>query len=449
MTPHLPPALYDEQAELAVLGAILVRNDALDDVADVLTPEHFGRFHHQRVFAAMLAVHQTGRPMDPITLAAQLERMGVLEDVGKPFLYGLGSGVPRSLNIAAYAAIIRGKALMRGLRDHARLLLARTESADADATELLEEAERSVAQLSLTTTAGEWVSGGELASELYPMVEALQHGPSSVTGVGTGFLDLDRFTRGMQPGDLVLVGARPSQGKTALALQVALHAASHDVPTAFFSLEMARHPVGMRGVMAQAQVDGWRMLSGRLSPVEFQRVGEGLAALSGAQIYIDESPALSPIQARSKLRRLKAKAGLGLVVIDYLQLMAPLPEHKRENRTTQVSGISRVLKILARELNVPFLVLSQLNRGLERTSEKRPQLSDLRESGALEQDADVVLLLHRPETYEPNKPELAGVAELIIAKQRNGPIGLVELQWVKESMMFRSRTYRPDMRETA
>jgi replicative DNA helicase len=428
--------LHDESAERALLGAVIVRNGAMDDLADLLEPAHFGREHHRLTFAAMRDLHVAGTAIDPITLAAELERAGDLDTVGRPFLHQLGEGVARSANVAAYAKVVRDCALRRDLAAAARRMLADAGGTEISAAQLLEDAEQAIYRLSATAVKTDWVSGADLSQELFPVIETLTNERKALTGVATGFRDLDWMTRGLQAGDLVLLGARPSSGKTALALQLAMTAAK-TVPVAFFSVEMSRAPLGLRIVSAAAQVDCWRLLSGGLNEFDLLRVGEGLAQLGEAAIYIDESPTLSPIQARSKLRRLKAKAGtIGLVVIDYLQLMAALPEHRTENRTTQVAGISRALKILAREFGVPFLVLSQLSRGLERSTDKRPQLSDLRESGALEQDADVVLLLHRPEMYDKDNDSLKGKAELIVAKQRNGPIGHLELFWSGPQMRF-------------
>jgi len=430
-------ALYDEAAEVALLGAVVVRNAALDDVIEIVGQEDFGRQHHGYVFRAMLNLHAKSQPIDPITLSAQLATDGALESVGKPFVYSLGSGVPTSVNAGSYANVVRDKSLLRKLRETARQTLAEAEATDAVGLDVLQDAEQALYRLSQSAIKGDWVSGSELSAELFPVLESLEQNQGAVTGLATGFEDLDFMTRGFQAGDLILVGARPSMGKTAFGLQVAMKAAQ-SVPVAFLSVEMARQPLALRGVISSSQVDGFKLLSGhRLSDVEHRRVSEALVGLGDSTLYIDESPFLNPLHARSKLRRLASRVGrLGLVVIDYLQLMAPLPEHKAENKTNQVAGISRALKILAREFSTPFLVLAQLNRGLERSSDKRPSMSDLRDSGALEQDADVVLLLHRPEVYNDTDPSLKGLAEVIVGKQRNGPTGTVRLTWRAPQMRF-------------
>lgn len=426
--------IADADAELSVLGSIIVRNTALDDVTDILEPEHFANPIHAEVFTAMRRLSRRQVAIDPVTLSAELDAMERLEQVGKPFLYRLGDGFTRSTNIAHYAKLVKEKALLRNVIAAAERVIVSAQANDATGADVLEQAEQAMFALGSTAVKSDWISGLELATELHPVLERLQAG-GAVTGLETGFYELDQMTRGFQRSDLVLVGARPSQGKTAFGIAVALKAA-RTVPVAVFSLEMSREGIGLRGVIYEADVNGWRLLSGRASEMELRRVGEGLAALGERNIHLDESPVLTPMQVRSKLRRLTARVGqVGLVVIDYLQLMAPMPEDKRENKTNQVAGISRAMKILAREFGAPFLVLSQLHRVPDN---RRPTMADLRDSGALEQDADVVLMLHRPEVYDP-KPENAGLAELIIAKQRQGPTGLIELTWRGEPMRFENR----------
>lgn len=428
--------LHDEAAELAILGAVIVRNAALDDLPDLLAPEDFGRTHHQKVFAAMQRLHKAGQPIDPITLASTLTLSRDLDDVGQAFLYSLGDGVPRSTNVSAYAAQVRDLALSRRLVSVARGIQAQVEDRTETGAAVLEHAEQAIYALGTAEARSDWETGTAVSNSLFPMVEQMSNTHRPVTGLTTPFEDLDFVTRGLHPGDMITLGARPGSGKTSFGLQLAMHAAAM-VPVAFFSVEMAIQPLGLRAVIAHAQVDGHRLLSGGASDVEHRRVSDGLSALGRAHIHFDESATLSPLHVRSRLRRLAAKVGpLGLVVLDYLQLLAPLPEDRRENKTNQLEGISRALKVVAREFNVPFLVLAQLNRGLERSTEKRPMLSDLRGSGAIEQDSDVVLLLHRPEMYERDNAALDGVTELIVAKNRNGPITMVPLYFHKSQMRF-------------
>lgn len=428
--------MMDEAVERAVLGAILLRAGAMDEVADVIEPAHFGRWHHGMVFEAMAKLHRSGQTLDPITVSAELERMGRLTEIGKPFVYMLPDGVPRASNVLGYALEIRDKALLRAVHDAARRIAAAAEDGTTSGSDLLRSAEDAIFNLGAGAKSSEWVSGAEMATETYETIEKLGNEGKPVMGLETGFRDLDQLTLGFQRGDLVILGARPSMGKTALAQQCAMHAAGTR-GVAFFSLEMGRRQLAIRSVTAAAEVDGWKLRTGRLSDVDMKRVSDGVAQLGNSSIFVSDEPLVSPIHLRSRLRRLRAQINqpIDLVVVDYLQLMAPLPEDRRESKVNQVAGISRALKLLAKEFDVPFLVLSQLNRQLEKQSDKTPSLADLRDSGAIEQDADVVLLLHRPDVYDPN-PQLAGKALLILAKQRNGPTGTVELTWHREQMRF-------------
>lgn len=441
MRQHETDATAADEAEWAVLGAIVVRPAALDEIADWLTPEHFRRQHHRAIYAAALRLHLQGQPPDLVTLRDTLEASGELADVGMVALARLGEGVPKSTNVEHYARIVREKALIRSLRAELRRLASDAEAEGATGAALLEQAEAAIYRLSTTAVRTDWVSAEQLAAELYPVIERLTEQHQPISGVPSGLSALDWITRGWQAGDLVVLGARPSSGKTALALQFAMRA-SESTPVAFFSLEMGLQPIGLRALTAEARVDGFRLQSGQVrDELSIQRLGRGLAALSDRTLWLDESPRLSPVTMRSKLRRLIAAVGsVGLVIVDYLQLMDPLPEHRRENRTNQVAGISRALKVLAREFATPFMALAQLNRQLEQSSDKRPKLSDLKDSGAIEQDADVVLFLHRPELYDRDKPELDGLAELHVAKHRNGPLGTVDLYFQKAQMRFEQRT---------
>lgn len=427
--------LFDDSAERAVLGAVLVRNDALDEVLETLSAAHFRRQHHADLYRAMCEVHGRREPIDLVTLRPALARAGVT-DVPPAYISGLLEGVPRSTNIAAYAGVVRESWLRRELLAVARRLQASAESDGETAAAILEETEQAVYRLGQTTVRSDWMSMAELVPKLTATLEDLAQHKGNVTGLATGLSQLDEMTHGLQPGDLVLLGARPSLGKTALASQIALHAARH-VPVAFFSLEMSSVPLGLRALAGEARVNSWRLKSGYLSDVEYQRIGASMDGLAECALFIDETPKVNPVHVRSKLRRLQARVGrLGLVVIDYLQLLEPLSEHRKENKTNQVAGVSRALKILAREFDVPFLVLAQLNRGLEGRADKTPSLADLRDSGALEQDADVVLLLHRPGAFEPNRSDLRDVAQLIVGKHRNGPTGVIDLVWRPEFTRF-------------
>lgn len=429
--------LYDEGAELAVLGAVLVRNDAMDEVVETLEPDHFRRTHHAQVFRAMQWLHKQARPIDLVTVCDALAKQGTLEDVGGAArVASLIDGVPRSTNIAHYAGIVREKAMLRALCQLGRRLVTEAEDHGIVGADLLELAEQEIFKLGQKAVTTEWIGANDIAAKLFKVVEGLNGSSGALSGWKTGFDDLDAFTRGFQKGDLVLLGARPSMGKTALAMACATNP-DYEHPAAVLSAEMAHLALSLRSVVAMSRVDGFRLASGAASELDLQKISLGLVAFAEKKLWIDDSSQLTPVALRSKLRRLQAQVGkLGIVVIDYLQLMSCNPEDRRENRNNQLASISRALKLMAREFDVPFLVLSQLSRSFERVADPRPSMSDLRDSGALEQDADVVLLLHRPEYYNPDDVTLQGLAEVIIAKQRNGPTGVVKLTWTKHYTRF-------------
>ncbi|HAM23211.1 MAG TPA: replicative DNA helicase [Actinobacteria bacterium] len=426
--------LFDEYTEAALLGCLMTFNRALDEVTEILEPRHFGKLHHGAMYAGMLALHRKNSPIDPLILSAEIDAQGNGHIASKAQIFGL-DGQVRLANIRAHADRIRDFSILRDLRQMARQLIADVEQEGASGVEMLETVESQLFAMRETATRTDWQSGQEVATRIGPIIEALQESGEAVIGLTSGFDALDKMTRGLHPGDVSLVGARPSMGKTAFGLQIAMHA-SKRAPVAFFSVEMATDSIGMRAVISEADVNGFRLMSGsQMSEAEVYRVNEGVTSLANSAIYFDDSPRLSPVHVRSKLRRLQAKVGkLGLVVIDYMGLMQSLPEHQRENQTNKIAGISRALKIIAREMAVPFLILSQLNRGPEHQKDKRPAMSDLRDSGALEQDADVVMLLHRDHYYNQEAP--ADEAEIIVAKQRNGPTGVIRVTWHAPQMKF-------------
>lgn len=431
-------SLISDDAERSVLGAILINNDLLDEVIDVLAPRHFGREHHAQLFTAMLALDAGGKKIDYTTLRSQLQDMQLLDNAMTAYYIKLGDGVPRSTNISYYAGIVLDRSLKRDIREFAKRAAVEAETGERSGVGLLEQLESELYAMGHHAVRSDWTAPDALARETWAHVEDLHERKSLTTGVDTGFVDLDYALRGLQPSDLILLGARPSQGKTAFASQVALRIAESRT-VGFFSIEMSRQGIGLRNLIQLSGVHADKVFTGRASDVEQRALHDGFVRMGESHFWLDESPFLSPAQVRSKLRRLKMKAGrLDLVVIDYLQLMAPMPDDKRENRTNQVAGVSRMLKLLAREFGVPFLVLSQLHRVPDN---RRPTMADLRDSGALEQDADVVLLLHRPEVYEPTEQN-RGVAEVIIGKHRNGAPGTHELTWRGDVMRFENRAYQ-------
>lgn len=421
---------HNLEAERSVLGGILADNDLFDVAVQAVKPEDFYRAGHQFIYRAMFELVGRQLPIDLLTVKEQLAKKNQLEEVGGPsYVAALVDGVPHTTNVEYYARIVREKSLLRRLEAAAAHILAATRSADADAADVLNQAERALLELSLNAVPGEPVWADEMAREVYPVIERLHQQRRPVTGVSSGIPSVDRMTRGFQPGNLVIIAGRPSQGKTSIAIQFGLHVA-RTVPVAFFSLEMSRQELEMRMIANLARVDAHSMQCGQLSSSDQERVGRAIGEFATLGISVDDSPSITPLQVRSKARRVKAQRGLGMLVVDYLQLMSG--GGKFENRTQEVSALSRHMKAVARDLNVPALVLSQLNRGSEQRAEKRPQLSDLRESGAIEQDADVVLMVHRPPVPEGYQP----MTELIIGKHRNGPVGTIEMAFVEDQMRF-------------
>jgi replicative DNA helicase len=441
---------WDLAAEKAVLGAILVRAEAFDEVADWLETRHFYRHGHRAIYAALQSLHAGGQALDAITLRDALINAGQLDAAGGfAYVTALTDGVPKSTNVEHYAGIVRSKALLRSVRDECQRIVQAAALDGASGAALLEEAEAAIYRLGSTNIRTDWVSAEQLADELGPVIERLTEKHEAISGVPSGLSKLDFVTRGWQPGDLVILGARPGSGKTAACVQWAMHAAQ-TVPVAMFSLEMGAQSLAIRALTSEARIDGFRLLTGQVKDdASLGRIGNGLAALGRRHLWIDESPRLSPLAMRSRLRRLATRVGrLGLVVIDYLQLMDALPEHRRESRANQVAGISRALKVMAREFGAPILALAQLNRQLEHQADKRPRLADLKDSGAIEQDADVVLFLYRPELYAKDEQErdtLRGYAELDIAKHRNGPAGYtLKLTFHHAQMRFEQQANQYD-----
>ncbi|MCX7197330.1 MAG: replicative DNA helicase [Proteobacteria bacterium] len=435
---HAPHSI---EAEQSVLGGLLLDNNAWERIADLLGEGDFYSADHRMIYRHLVKLVDESRPADVITVAESLERNGELARIGGlPYLSALANNVPTAANIRRYAEIVRERSLMREL---ARVGTEIAESAYAPsgraAKVLLDEAEAKVLAIA---EAGKRTSQGflDLTSLVAQVVERIDllhaRGDSSdVTGVATGFADLDRDTSGMQAGDLIIVAGRPSMGKTALALNMAEHVAlTEKLPVVIFSMEMSGTQLVMRLIGSSGRIDQQRLRSGRLEDSDWPRLTSAIGALTQAPILIDETGALTALELRSRARRAARSFGgrLGLIVIDYLQLMS---SSGSENRATEISEISRSLKALAKELQVPVIALSQLNRSLEQRPNKRPVMSDLRESGAIEQDADVILFIYRDEVYNPDSAD-KGTAELIIGKQRNGPIGTVKLTFLGKHTKF-------------
>ena len=428
---------HNLEAERSVLGAILVHNDAFNTAAQVIDGRDFYRDAHRRIFDRMVALSERGDAIDFITLKEELSRGGDLEEVGGPaYVASLVDGVPRATNVEYYARIVKEKATLRNLIYAANKILTNAYEADQESDLILDEAESSILAVADDRLKAGFVPMHELVKESFPKIEQLFEHKRLVTGVPTGFIDLDEMTRGLQPSDLVIIAARPSMGKTSLVLNVAQHVAAQAEHTVgFFSLEMSKESLFIRLLTSEAQIDSHRLMSGHIADRDYSRISQALEKLSSMRLFIDDTANIGVLEMRAKSRRLQVEQGLSLIVVDYIQLMSARGRY--ENRTLELASISRSLKGLAKELNVPIVVLSQLSRAPESRSDHRPQLSDLRESGALEQDADVVVLIYRDDAYnrDPNNPD-AGTAELIVAKQRNGPTGIVRLAFLREQTRF-------------
>ncbi|HXT71208.1 MAG TPA: replicative DNA helicase [Vicinamibacterales bacterium] len=430
---------HNLEAEKCVLGAILIDNPSFNQAAEVIGSEDFFRDAHRRIFEKMIGLSERSQPIDPVTLKDELSRSGELDEVGGPaYVASLTDGVPRSANVEFYAKIVKQKSTLRKLIQSSNDVLARAYDAEEDPDNLLDEAERSIFQIAENRMRSGFVSLAELVDGGWKQLEKLQEHKGNVTGVPTGFVDLDEMTSGFQKSDLVIVAARPSMGKTSLVLNMALHCGIEAGRTAgVFSLEMSKEQLFMRMLTSEARVDAHKFRGGFLGEQDYSRLVSAFARLHDAKVFIDDSPSIGILEMRAKARRLKMEHGLDLLVIDYLQLMQG--RGKFDNRQQELASISRSLKILAKELEIPIIALSQLSRAPEGRSDHRPQLSDLRESGALEQDADVVMFIYREEMYPVDgqvPPEAEGVAELIIGKQRNGPTGTVRLVFLKQYTRF-------------
>jgi replicative DNA helicase len=435
---YTPPA--NAEAEQSVLGAILVRPEVMDRVADVIVPEDFYREAHGRIYKAMLDLYGKGEPVDLVTVNALLKERGQLEGVGGPvFLAGLSEQVGFATNAEKYANLVKDKAVLRRLLDCTQEIASACLAPVEDIAEFLDTAEHKIFQVAEAKVRPGFSPLSALVDSEIATLEAIWgRKDGSLTGVTSGFTDLDNYTAGFQSSDLIILAARPSMGKTALALNIAFNAAYKSkppVPVAFFSLEMSKEQLVRRLLSGEGRVDASQIRRAAfLTGDEWRKLQEAAGILLDCPIYIDDTPAATVLDIRAKSRRLKADGKLGLIIIDYLQLMQGRAE--LSSREQQISEISRSLKGLAKELKVPVIALSQLSREPEKRERKRPQLSDLRESGAIEQDADVVMFIYRDEVYRKDSADNKGIAEVIIGKQRNGPIGTVKLHFEAKFTRF-------------
>ena len=430
---------HNLEAEKAVLGAVLIDNEQFNRAAELIDSPDFYRHAHQQIFDKMVSLTDRDEVIDLVTLKEELNRAGNLNEVGGPaYIAALVDGVPKSTNVEYYAKIVKEKATLRSLIGSANKILTTAYQAEADASEQLDLAGQAIFQITDDRLKGGFESLRDLVPGGFKTLEKLQEQQSFLTGVPSGFTDLDRLTSGFQPSDLVIIAARPSMGKTSLALNIAQHVGTKTEKTVgVFSLEMSKQQLFLRMLTAEARIESQKFRGGFLSSEEYKKLSEALGALGEAKVFIDDSASISVLEMRAKARRLQQEHGLDLLIIDYLQLMQG--RGRFENRNLELASISRSLKSLAKELKAPVVALSQLSRAPESRSEHRPQLSDLRESGALEQDADVVLFIYREDQYD-RKPENENTAEVIIGKQRNGPTGTVRLAFLKEITRFENQT---------
>jgi replicative DNA helicase len=430
---RLPP--HSKEAEQCVLGSMLRDNSVIGDVVNIVREENFYLDAHQKIYKAIAGEYDRGHPVDLVILADLLEKQKCIEDVGGyPYLPTLWDAAPTAANAEQYARIVREKALIRSLIHSSTEILRDAYDQALPAEELLEGAERKILDIAEMGITGQTFTLDQAVKEAWDRIDTRQQRDQlSISGLPTGFVDLDNITAGLQNSELVILAARPSVGKTALALSLTRHVVVEErLPVFFVSLEQSRIELAERLLCGQSRVDSHKLRKGHLSSEDIEKLIEAGGVLREAPLYIDDTPGQGMLRIAANARRLKARKGIKLVVIDYLQLIEP--DNRRDSRQEQVANISRRLKFLARELQIPVLSLAQVNRSSEDRQDHKPRLADLRESGSIEQDADTVMLLHRPELYEPGQHP--GVVELIVAKQRNGPTGEIMLTFIKQFMRF-------------
>ncbi|SET24826.1 primary replicative DNA helicase [Oceanobacillus limi] len=429
-----PP--HNIEAEQAVIGAIFLEPEAFSTASELLMPEDFYRASHQRIFATMISLADKGEPIDLVTVTTSLSNNKQLEEAGGvSYLTEVAESVPTAANIEYYSKIVEEKAVLRRLIRTATDIVTTSFDKEDAIEEVLNDAEKNILEVSGRKNSGAFKAIKDVLIDVYDNIEQLHHNDGEVTGIPTGYRDLDHITSGFQRNDLIIIAARPSVGKTAFALNIAQNVAvKTDENVAIFSLEMGADQLVQRMLCAEGNIDAQRLRTGSLQADDWSKLTMAMGSLSNAGVYIDDTPGIRVNEIRSKCRRLKQEHGLGMILIDYLQLIQGSGK-PGENRQQEVSEISRALKGLARELNVPLIALSQLSRGVEQRQDKRPMMSDLRESGSIEQDADIVGFLYRDDYYD-QESEKQNIIEIILAKQRNGPVGTVELAFVKEYNKF-------------
>jgi len=437
----LPP--QNIEAERSVLGALLIDKDAIISVADIIKPEDFYKDTHQIIFEAMLELYEKREPVDIVSLSNRLKEKGQLELIGgRSYLASLANAVPTASNVLSYAQIVQKKATLRKLIQISGEITNLGYQETEDLAKILDQAEQKLFSVSQRFLKQSFVSIKNVLTETFDRIDELHKQSGKLRGTPTYFIDLDNKLAGLQKSDLIVLAARPSMGKSSLALDIARQVAVNSkIPVGIFSLEMSKESIVDRLLCAQADVDLWKMRTGHLSDKgevnDFTKIGQAMGILSEAPIYIDDSATANVMEIRTKARRLQAEHGLGLLIVDYLQLMESGQKRSSESRVQEVSQISRALKAIARELNIPVLAVSQLSRAVESRNPPIPKLADLRESGSIEQDADIVLFIYREEMYKPNT-EKKHIADIYIAKHRNGPTGVIQLYFDTEKVSFKN-----------
>jgi len=431
----LPPQNLD--AEISLLGSLLLDSDGIMKVTDIVTADDFYKSAHGVVFNTIYALNEKREPVDLVTLTEYLERDNRLEQIGgASFLSSLVNSVPSSAHIISYAKIVRNKSILRSLISASSDISGMAYSENEDVEIILDKSEQKLFAVSRTTGSQDFVVIRDVLIDSFERIDKIHKDKGQVRGVPTGIKGLDNLLSGLQDSDLIILAARPSMGKTSLALNIAQHAAIHEkTPVALFSLEMSKEQLTDRLICGEAGLDSWKLRTGNLNEQDFEKLQLAMGSLSEAPLYIDDSPGLNVVELRTKARRLHIEVGLGMIVVDYLQLLEGRSGNN-ENRVQVISEISRSLKGLARELHIPVMALSQLSRAVESRPDKRPLLSDLRESGSIEQDADVVMFLYREDYYD-RETERKNMADVLVRKHRNGPVGEVELFFIPEYMRFR------------
>ncbi len=440
---RVPP--QNLEAEQSLLGGILVDAESINKVVDIVGSEDFYKESHGRIYEVMLDLYDKSEPIDLVTVSSAAKDRGIIEKIGGiTYLNTLVDQMPSSANIIQYAKMVREKALVRNLMNAATEIIEKGHEVDSGVENYLDDAEKMIFQVAENKLRPSFFSVRDIVKDNVKTIERLSRNKQSVIGVPTGFTDLDKLTSGLQPSDLIVVAGRPSMGKTAFCLNIAEFVGMQNegsMPVGIFSLEMSKEQLVTRLLSSESEVGQSKLRTGGLSGTDWQRLAQAAGKLCDTSIFIDDSPGMGVLELRARARRLKKEHGLSLLIIDYLQLMKG--RINSERREQEISEISRSLKALAKELNIPVIAISQLNRMVEQREDRRPRLSDLRESGAIEQDADVIVFIYRDEVYNKDKEDNKGIAEIIIGKQRNGPTGMVRLAFLSECASFRN-FYDPD-----